>query len=58
MKPLGQRSSKEEKVFNYRLSRARRVLENAFGILSNRFQILQRDINFRFCLGDDCIFVV
>jgi hypothetical protein len=45
MKPCGQRSCQEEKVFNYRLSRARRVVENAFGILANRFQILQRDIN-------------
>jgi hypothetical protein len=44
MKPFGQRSSTEQKVFNYRLSRARRVVENAFGILSNKFQILQRDI--------------
>jgi hypothetical protein len=45
MKPWAQRSLKEEKVFNYRLSRARRVVENAFGILSNRFQVLQKDVN-------------
>ncbi|KAK9711426.1 DDE superfamily endonuclease [Popillia japonica] len=45
MKPWGQKSTKEEKIFNYRLSRARRIVENAFGILTNRFQVLQKDIN-------------
>jgi hypothetical protein len=39
MKPTGQGANEAEKVFNYRLSRARRVVENAFGILCNRFQI-------------------
>ncbi|XP_037822868.1 uncharacterized protein LOC119611377 isoform X2 [Lucilia sericata] len=44
LKPYSQRNEHENKIFNYRLSRARRVSENCFGQLVNRFQILLKEI--------------
>jgi hypothetical protein len=46
MKPFSHRTlNKVEAIYNYRLSRAHRIVENTFGILSSHFSILLREIN-------------
>lgn len=41
-KPFAQKNlTKAQRIFNYRLSRARRVSENVFGIISNKFRVFQ-----------------
>ncbi|XP_026462861.1 protein ANTAGONIST OF LIKE HETEROCHROMATIN PROTEIN 1-like [Ctenocephalides felis] len=51
MKPFGGFHSKntKERIFNYRLSRARRVVENVFGIMSSVFRVLRKPL----CLQPD-----
>jgi hypothetical protein len=46
IKPYSQRKiTVEEKIFNYRLCRARSVVENAFGILATRFRLFLKPIS-------------
>ena len=46
MRPFpGSRLNSERRVYNYRLSRARRTIENAFGIMTSKFRVLRRPIS-------------
>nr|XP_022907522.1 protein ALP1-like [Onthophagus taurus] len=46
MKPYPRKKlNPDERIFNYRQSRARRIVENAFGIMSSRFGVFKTDIS-------------
>ncbi|TRY81076.1 hypothetical protein TCAL_16733 [Tigriopus californicus] len=54
MKPFSSKSlNPKEQIFNYRLSRARRTVESAFGIMSGKFRLLRRpmDQNYGKCVS-------
>lgn len=56
MRPYsGKFLSIEKRVFNYRLSRARRYVESAFGILANKWRIFHRPINVSYDFTIDII---
>jgi hypothetical protein len=45
-----------KRVFNYRLSRARRIVENAFDILTHRFGVFQKPISILDFRLENCYF--
>ena len=56
MRPYpGRNLENSEQIYNYRLSRARRVSENAFGILTQRWRVYQHRLNVNTELAMDIV---
>ncbi|XP_047518484.1 uncharacterized protein LOC125058452 isoform X2 [Pieris napi] len=56
MRPYsGKHLSVQQRVYNYRLSRARRYVECAFGILANKWRIFHRSMNVQYEFATDII---
>jgi len=56
MRPYaGKNITIKKRVFNYRLSRARRLIECSFGILSNKWRIFHRPLNVSENFAEDII---
>lgn len=56
MRPYsGKHLNIDQRVFNYRLSRARRNVECAFGILANKWRIFHRPLNVKYAFAIDII---
>lgn len=51
----GRNLGEQEVIYNYRLSRARRTIENAFGILSCRWRIFRRPFKAKLDLTDGIV---
>ncbi|XP_067633210.1 uncharacterized protein [Eurosta solidaginis] len=59
MKPFCYREQvMSHKIFNYRLSRARNVIENVFGICASRFRILRRPMDVKPEHAKDIVLVI
>lgn len=56
LKPYSQKElNYERRIYNYRLSRARRIVENLFGIFANRFRVFHSAINLKVATVDKIV---
>lgn len=51
----GKHLTVQQRVFNYRLSRARRYVECTFGILANKWRVFHRPLNVQYNFATDII---